>query len=103
MLGSQQRHERITYFFSDQYDLGMEYLGRASASDTLVLRGDPASREFVAFWLDRAGRMTAGMNVNIWDVSDEIERLVSTSVPVDAAALADPNTPLSSLGMECVA
>jgi 3-phenylpropionate/trans-cinnamate dioxygenase ferredoxin reductase subunit len=103
MLGSQQRHERIPYFFSDQYDLGMEYLGLASASDTLVLRGDPASREFVAFWLDRAGRMTAGMNVNIWDVSDEIERLVSTSVPVDAAALADPNTPLSSLGMECVA
>jgi 3-phenylpropionate/trans-cinnamate dioxygenase ferredoxin reductase subunit len=71
MLGRPASYERLPYFFSDQYDVGMEYTGFAAGWDEVVLRGDPGAREFVAFWL-RGGRVLAGMNVNVWDVTDAI-------------------------------
>ena len=66
-------YDRLPYFFSDQYDVGMEYSGFARAWDRVVFRGDPASREFIAFWLVE-DRVVAGMNVNVWDVTDPIQR-----------------------------
>ncbi|WP_433030655.1 NAD(P)/FAD-dependent oxidoreductase [Actinomycetospora sp. CA-053990] len=90
--------DRLPYFFTDQYDLGMEYTGHVDAGDEVevVVRGDLAGREFIAFWL-QDGRLLAGMNVNIWDVTDDIERLIRAGTTLDTARLADPGVPLSDL------
>jgi 3-phenylpropionate/trans-cinnamate dioxygenase ferredoxin reductase component len=96
MLGEPVSYERIPYFFSDQYDVGMEYSGYARTWDDVVFRGNPADGEFIAFWL-RAGRVVAGMNVNVWDVNEQIQALIHARTPIDAGALADADTPLASL------
>jgi 3-phenylpropionate/trans-cinnamate dioxygenase ferredoxin reductase component len=96
MLGRDQPYERLPYFFSDQYEVGMEYTGHAQGWDRVVFRGDPASRQFIAFWLNQ-GRVLAGMNVNVWDVTEPIQRLIAQRVVVDERRLADPNTPLDEL------
>ena len=96
MLGIKTPYERIPYFFSDQYDVGMEYSGLAVEWDNVVFRGDPATREFIAFWL-KEGRLAAGMNVNVWDVADPIAKLVASRQPLDPARLRDPDVELSSL------
>jgi 3-phenylpropionate/trans-cinnamate dioxygenase ferredoxin reductase component len=99
MLGEPVSYDRIPYFFSDQYDVGMEYSGHAPEWDEVVFRGDREAGEFVAFWLkDR--RVVAGMNVNVWDVNEHVQALIRARQPVDAAALADPGTPLESLAGE---
>jgi 3-phenylpropionate/trans-cinnamate dioxygenase ferredoxin reductase component len=96
MLGANTPYERIPYFFSDQYDVGMEYAGFARSWDRVVFRGDPATREFIAFWI-AGDRVLAGMNVNVWDVTDAIQQLIRSRVPVDDRQLADPDVPLEQL------
>jgi 3-phenylpropionate/trans-cinnamate dioxygenase ferredoxin reductase component len=96
MLGQPAVYDRVPYFFSDQYDVGMEYAGFATTWDRVVFRGDPASREFIAFWIVD-DRVVAGMNVNVWDVSDQIQRLVRGRVSVDDQRLADTDVPLEDL------
>ncbi len=96
MLGSGQAYDCLPYFFSDQYDVGMEYSGFARTWDRVVFRGDPASRVFIAFWL-AGDRVLAGMNVNVWDVVDPIQRLIRDRVPVDDWRLSDPDVPLEQL------
>jgi 3-phenylpropionate/trans-cinnamate dioxygenase ferredoxin reductase subunit len=98
MLGQDVSYDRVPYFFSDQYDLGMEYSGWAppGSYDSVLVRGDLAAREFVAFWLSE-GRVLAGMNVNVWDVTDPIQDLVRRGTPVDRARLTDPAVPLTDL------
>jgi 3-phenylpropionate/trans-cinnamate dioxygenase ferredoxin reductase subunit len=96
MLGKDERYERLPYFFSDQYDVGMEYSGHAPSWDEVVFRGEPASREFIAFWL-QGGRVVAGMNVNVWEVNDHIQALIRSGEPIDVARLRDPDLPLEEL------
>jgi 3-phenylpropionate/trans-cinnamate dioxygenase ferredoxin reductase component len=96
MLGQDSAYERLPYFFSDQYEVGMEYSGFARTWDRVVFRGDPATREFVAFWLVE-DRVVAGMNVNVWDVTDPIKRLIGERVAVDDRQLADPDVSLDHL------
>jgi 3-phenylpropionate/trans-cinnamate dioxygenase ferredoxin reductase component len=96
MLDQSAAYERLPYFFSDQYEVGMEYTGFARAWDRVVFRGDPAAREFIAFWISE-DRVVAGMNVNVWDVIDPIKRLISERVTVDDRRLADPDLPLEEL------
>ena len=96
MLGSADPYDRIPYFYSDQYDLGMEYTGHGSASDRVVVRGSLADRAFVAFWL-RHGRVVAGMNANLWDLAKPIDRLIRSRAEVDPRALADPAVPVDDL------
>jgi 3-phenylpropionate/trans-cinnamate dioxygenase ferredoxin reductase subunit len=96
MLGQPEVYDRLPYFFSDQYDVGMEYAGFARAWERVVFRGDPVTREFIAFWLVE-DRIVAGMNVNVWDVTDAIQRLISERVAVDARRLADPRVALEDL------
>ncbi len=96
MLDHDSAYERLPYFFSDQYDVGMEYTGFARSWDRVVFRGGPATREFVAFWLVE-DRVVAGMNVNVWDVSDPIKRLISERVAVDDRSLSNPDIPLEHL------
>jgi len=101
MLGDADAvYDRVPYFFTDQYDLGMEYSGHAEPHgyDRVVFRGDVTAREFIAFWL-AGDRVMAGMNVNIWDVNDQIQELVRTAAPVDPARLADPAVPLDRVAM----
>jgi 3-phenylpropionate/trans-cinnamate dioxygenase ferredoxin reductase component len=96
MLGIATPYERIPYFFSDQYELGMEYAGYAKAWDRVVFRGDPAQGKFIAFWL-AGGLVVAGMNANVWDVTEPIQQLIRDRVAIDPDRLADPDTPLDSL------
>ncbi|GAA2801958.1 FAD-dependent oxidoreductase [Streptomyces showdoensis] len=98
MLGRHVSYDRVPYFFSDQYDVGLEYSGWAppGSYDQVVLRGDVGKREFIAFWLkDR--RVLAGMNVNVWDVTERIQDLIRSRAAVDTDALADPSVPLEDL------
>jgi 3-phenylpropionate/trans-cinnamate dioxygenase ferredoxin reductase subunit len=97
LLGQDVTYDRLPYFFTDQYDLGMEYSGLASPADAVVCRGDVGGREFVAFWQDAGQRVQAAMNVNVWDVTDDLQALVRAGVPVDPARLADPDVPLGEL------
>ena len=97
LLGQDASYDALPYFFSDQYDLGLEYLGHAApSSDELVVRGDLDGRELIAFWL-RDGRVVAGANVNVWDVVEDVKALIRSGAQVDPARLADPDVPLSDL------
>ncbi|MGZ4533271.1 MAG: NAD(P)/FAD-dependent oxidoreductase [Mycobacteriaceae bacterium] len=98
MLGREATFDALPYFYTDQYDLGMEYVGYAEPDgyDQVVVRGDLDTREFVAFWLNQ-GQLVAGMNVNIWDVTDPIKALIRSRTQLDTTRLTDPNVPLESL------
>ena len=99
MLGRDVSYDRVPYFYTDQYDLGMEYAGYVEPGEysAVIFRGDVPGREFVAFWLADDGRVLAGMNVNIWDVNDAIGALVRSGKPVSKDALRDASVPLESL------
>ena len=97
MLGKPAEYAELPYFFTDQYDLGMEYAGHAPDYERVVFRGDVDGREFVAFWLDADNRVLAGMNVNIWDVLDDVKSLIRSRAPIDPDRLADPQQALGSL------
>jgi 3-phenylpropionate/trans-cinnamate dioxygenase ferredoxin reductase subunit len=94
MLGETAEYDRLPYFFTDQYDLGMEYRGYVGPEgyDHVVFRGDVESYEFVAFWL-KDGRVLAGMNVNIWDAGEPIEALIRSGKVVAPELLADASLP----------
>jgi len=96
MLGQPVVYDRVPYFYSDQYDLGMECAGLPSPGsyDQVVYRGDRDALEFVAFWLSR-GAVVAGMNVNVWDVNADIQSLIRSARHVDPTRLADPAIPLT--------
>lgn len=98
LTGTPTPYARQPYFYTDQYDLGMEYRGFVppDVNPTVVIRGDRASRELLAFWLAPNGKVLAGMNVNVWDAGDDIAALLAGG-PVDAAKLADPNVPLTDV------
>ena len=99
MAGRGSPYERVPYFYTDQFDLGMEYSGHSEGYDRVVYRGDVDKREFLAFWT-KQGRVLAGMNVNVWDVVDPIQHLVRAAwkgKAVDLDRLADPSVPLDQL------
>ena len=96
MLGQEAPYAKLPYFYSDQYDFGMEYNGFAADWDRVVLRGDPSAREFLAFWL-KDGRVLAGMNANVWDKGDDIKALIRSGMAVDGDRLADLSVPLTEL------
>ncbi len=98
MLGSPGSYDELPYFFTDQYDLGMEYVGHAPPDARVVFRGDVPGREFTAFWLDDEARVLAGMNVNIWEGLDDIKALVHGRHSVDVARLTDPDVSLGDVG-----
>jgi len=95
MLGQPVEYDPVPYFYSDQYDLGMECAGLPSPGtyDQIAYRGDRDALEFIAFWLSR-GTVVAGMNVNVWDVSDDIQSLIRSAREVDLTRLTNPEIPL---------
>jgi 3-phenylpropionate/trans-cinnamate dioxygenase ferredoxin reductase subunit len=98
MLGQPVVYDKVPYFYSDQYDLGMECAGVPSPGsyDEIAYRGDHAGLEFIAFWLS-GGRVVAGMNVNVWDVNDDIQSLIRSARQPDLARLTDPDIPLAEV------
>jgi NADPH-dependent 2,4-dienoyl-CoA reductase/sulfur reductase-like enzyme len=98
MLGQPVSYDRVPYYYSDQYELGMECAGLPAPGtyDQVLYRGDPAALEFVAFWLAN-GAVVAGMNVNVWDVQDAIQSLIRSARPIDPTLLANPEIPLTGL------
>jgi 3-phenylpropionate/trans-cinnamate dioxygenase ferredoxin reductase subunit len=98
MLGQPASFDDIPYFYTDQYDLGMELSGYAPlmTDAELVVRGDLDAREFIAFWTDD-GRVVAGMNVNVWDVNETVQALIRSGERLDAERLRDADVPLDSL------
>ena len=102
MLGIPTPYARLPYFYSDQYDLGMEYSGFATTWDRVVVRGELAAREFIAFWL-KDQRVVAGMNAGVWDVTEPIQALIRGGWPVDPGRLADPGIPLDQATGELTA
>jgi 3-phenylpropionate/trans-cinnamate dioxygenase ferredoxin reductase subunit len=93
--GPKEVYARVPYFFSDQYDVGLEYVGRGRPDDALVVRGDVDGREFVCFW-HRDGAVTAAMAMNTWDVVEDMKAL-TTAGPIDLHRLADPDVPLNEM------
>jgi 3-phenylpropionate/trans-cinnamate dioxygenase ferredoxin reductase component len=96
LLGTPTVYDKIPYFFSDQYDFGMEYRGLADESDEVVYRGDKSKREFIAFWL-RRDHVVAAMNANVWDQGEHLEALISGGRPVDRRRLVDTDVDLREL------
>lgn len=102
IVGKDVHYGPIPFFFSDQYDVGLEYAGYVprDTEAEVVLRGDPASNEFMAFWVVPEGdgvRVLAGMHVNVWDTMDAVQALVRDRTPVDRARLADPGVALTDV------
>ena len=100
IMSEEAAYTDLPYFFTDQYDVGMEYIGHAprGAYARVVIRGSLPAREFVAFWLDDADRILAAMNVNVWDVVDEVKPLIANGSTVDPERLADPAIAYAELG-----
>lgn len=98
MVGAEAVLDDIPYFYTDQFDLGMEYSGYGALTRDaeVVYRGDLDGREFVAFWLAK-DRVVAGMNVNVWDVNEDVQKLIRDAKPVDRARLVDPAIPLAEV------
>jgi 3-phenylpropionate/trans-cinnamate dioxygenase ferredoxin reductase subunit len=97
--GGSEAYTRLPYFFSDQYDLGMEYVGHASPGDAVVIRGDRTARELVALW-QRDGVVSAAMHVNVWGVVEDLKAIVAAGRAVDPARLADPSVDLAELAAD---
>jgi len=98
LLGDTTEYAAIPYFYTDQFDLSMEYsgFGDLAGDAEVVFRGDRAVREFVAFWL-ADGQVVAGMNVNVWEVNETVQRLIRSGVRVDPRRLADESIALEDL------
>ena len=96
MLGTPTAFTQLPFFYSDQYEFGMEYRGHAATWDQVVFRGDPGSREFLAFWLHQ-GRVLAAMNANIWDQGDALDTLLRSGARPSPEHLADRTVDLADL------
>ncbi|SDB82838.1 Reductase C-terminal [Raineyella antarctica] len=94
IMGRGGTYDWLPYFFTDQFDLGMEYVGNNSPDDETLVRGSMDSGEFIVFW-HRDGMVTASMNVNVWDVNDTLREIVGH--PVEAERLADTSVELTDL------
>lgn len=86
MIGQDATCDRVRYFYTGQYDLGMEYAGYAGPGgyDRVIIRGDVGKREFIAFWMSD-GRVVADMNVDVWDVTNTILDLTRSGQTADPA------------------
>jgi NADPH-dependent 2,4-dienoyl-CoA reductase/sulfur reductase-like enzyme len=95
MLGADEPYTRQPYFFTDQYDLGMEYVGHVGRDgyDEVVIRGTAADRVFTALWIKR-GQVVAGMHVNDWDSIDALRNLVGRQAD---QLVRDPGVPLADV------
>jgi 3-phenylpropionate/trans-cinnamate dioxygenase ferredoxin reductase subunit len=99
MLREDAVYDAIPFFYSDQYDTGMEYSGHVprEASYEVVLRGDPGSGAWMAFYLGEGDRLLAGMHMNTWDTIDAVQDLIRSKAALDRSRLADPQVALADV------
>ena len=96
LLERPEAYERLPYFYSDQFELGMEFVGRSVEADEVVVREEPEPGSFVALWL-RRGAVVAGLHGNVWDARAAIDRLVDTETTIQPAAFRDENVSMADL------
>lgn len=98
MLGQPVSYDVIPFFYTDQWELGMELSGypHLMRDAEIIVRGDLAAREYLAFWV-KDGRVGGGMNVNVWDINEQIQSLVRSGQQVDTAKLRDPSVSLADV------
>jgi 3-phenylpropionate/trans-cinnamate dioxygenase ferredoxin reductase subunit len=89
-------YSTLPYFWSDQYDVSLEYRGNASGTDQLVWRGDRDALRFSVFYL-REGLIEAVLSVNDAGTNKAGGELIGKRRPVDAVVLADPGADLAGL------
>ncbi|MFC5337323.1 NAD(P)/FAD-dependent oxidoreductase [Leucobacter denitrificans] len=101
LTGETVSYDEIPYFYTDQFELGMELSGypHLMKDAKIVVRGDLAANEYIAFWV-REGSVVAGMNVNIWDVNEAVQQLIRSKHTIDESRLADTNSTLEELAAE---
>jgi 3-phenylpropionate/trans-cinnamate dioxygenase ferredoxin reductase subunit len=104
MAGVEVTYDPVPFFYSDQYDAGLEYAGYVpkDAGAELVVRGDLATNEFMAFWVLPDGdgdgvKVLAGMHVNMWDTMDAVQTLIREGTVLSRERLADPSVSLEDL------
>jgi 3-phenylpropionate/trans-cinnamate dioxygenase ferredoxin reductase subunit len=95
MAGAAEPNVRVPFLYSDQWDLGIELLGRPAGWDEVLIRGID-DRSFIALWL-RDGSVVAGMHANVWDAKKPLDALVSAAARIDRARFADGDVPLVDL------
>lgn len=87
VAGQDAAYDWAPYFFTDQFEFSMEYVGHGSPDDDVEVRGDLDGHEFIAYWIDADDRLTAAMNVGIWDVNEDLRAMIGTTV--DRSGLTD--------------
>jgi 3-phenylpropionate/trans-cinnamate dioxygenase ferredoxin reductase subunit len=95
MLGGGQPYEKLPSFYSDQYDISMQYTGHGAPDDEVVIRGRLDERQFTGFLL-RDGRVVAAVTIGKPDPSLDIEGLIRSKAAVDPAVLADQSAPIET-------
>jgi 3-phenylpropionate/trans-cinnamate dioxygenase ferredoxin reductase component len=89
-------YKKLPYFWSDQYDVSMEYRGQASGDHQEVWRGDPESLAFSVFYL-REGLVDAVLSMNDKKTNEAGGKLIESRHHVDEAGLADPSVDISEM------
>jgi 3-phenylpropionate/trans-cinnamate dioxygenase ferredoxin reductase subunit len=95
MLGGTEPFDALPFFFSDQYDIGMEYVGLHDPADRVIVRRKGDENQLVAIWIGQDGRVSAGMHVNDWDATELLKGLIGQSV--DPGRFEDDSLPLAEL------
>jgi 3-phenylpropionate/trans-cinnamate dioxygenase ferredoxin reductase subunit len=93
LMGRPTPHDKVPWFWSDQYDLKLVIVGVSAGYDELVLRGDPATRAFTVCYL-RDGELIAVDSVNTPKDQLAARKLIAARARPDPQRLADPGRPL---------
>jgi 3-phenylpropionate/trans-cinnamate dioxygenase ferredoxin reductase subunit len=96
IVKGETRYAKLPYFWSDQYDVNLEYRGHASGDDRAVWRGDRAGLSFSVFYL-RDGRVEAVLSMNDSKTNELGGKLIESRVRMDEAALASSGSDLASM------
>jgi 3-phenylpropionate/trans-cinnamate dioxygenase ferredoxin reductase subunit len=97
MLGKGEAYAPIPYFWSDQYDVNLQYVGLATASDRVIVRGDAKGLSFSGFFMGDDGKLSACVAVNRFRDITAARRLLRAGVTVTDAQLADETFDLKLL------
>jgi 3-phenylpropionate/trans-cinnamate dioxygenase ferredoxin reductase component len=93
LLGTQTVHDKVPWFWSDQFDLKLIIIGLGYGYDTAIVRGSPAARSFSVCYL-REGELVALDSINTPKDQMAARKLIAVHARLDVAKLADPSIPL---------
>ena len=96
LMGDRQPYHAVPWFWSNQYDLKLQTVGLSTGHDDIVVRGEPASRNFSVVYL-KQGRVIALDCVNATKDYVQGRKLVIDRISPDRDKLADAGVPLKEL------